>query len=115
MGRFPRALQNCDMAEGEDSAWTVSLRKHHVHLRSSIIMASILPTIRPLLTLNEYSCVAGKDSIVDRVDELVEILLTKDISTFERFCSALETHGYHRLASKLRGEGNVIQAWLRDS
>ena len=90
-----------------EPAWKVLLKKYHCKLRTGLLMDNILPSLHSLLTDAEYSCIADKVSSVDRVDELVKILLTKDKVTFERFCSALEKNGYPRWASKLRGKGTV--------
>ena len=86
-----------------EPAWKTSLKRHHSELRSGIIIANVLPALRPLLTDVEYLCVDEKVGTPGRVDELVKILLTKDHSTFDRFCTALERNGYSHWASKLRG------------
>lgn len=96
-------------AQMDDPAWKVSLRKHHMILRTGIIIDNILPALRPVLTPTEYSRVAETTNNVDRVDELVKILLTKDDCTFERFCSVLESNGYSHWASKLKGKGQFVR------
>ena len=89
----------------EDTTWKASVRKHHNALRTNIYVANVLPALRTLLTDVEYLCVDAKEGDVARVDELVKILLTKDESAFDGFCSALEENGYPHLARKLKGEG----------
>ena len=101
--------------KGENSSWRTQLRACHPDLRTGIIVANILPTIQLLLTPTEYSRVrdrADKGGNVEAVDELVDILATKDKPTFDRFCSILEDpkNGYSHVARMLRG-GNVCQ-WL---
>ena len=91
-----------------DHAWKVSLNAYHSKLRTGLLIVNVLPALRPLLTDAEYSCVKDKESNVDSIDELVKILLAKDKSTFEGFCSALEANGYPRWASKLRGKGSLF-------
>ena len=88
-----------------DPAWKVSLRGHHNELRTGIIIANLLPALRPLLTEIEYSRVNDKPSNVDGIDVLIEILLTKEERTFDRFCDTLETNGYGHWKSKLKGKG----------
>ena len=85
--------------------WKTSLKKHHSKLRSGVLIANVLPALRPLLTDVEYLCVDEKLGTPARVDELVKILLTKDYSTFDGFCTALEENGYLHWARKLRGNG----------
>ena len=91
----------------EHPAWKVSLRIHHNGLRTGILVANVLPALRPWLTDAEYSNVDDKQDNCDRVDELVRILLTKDGSTFRGFCNAVEKNGYPHWANTLRGEGTV--------
>ena len=89
-----------------ESEWKSSLRKQRIHLRTGIIVANVLPALRTHLLLpTEFARVAEKSSNADRVDELVGILLTKDESSFDDFCLALETNGYPYWAGKLRGKG----------
>ena len=81
-------------------------------LRTGILVENILPALRPMLTPTEYSRVAEKSSNVDGVDELVKILLTRDESTFLKFCKALEHNGYSHWsqALQLRGKGMRIDS-----
>ena len=89
----------------EDPSWKAAIRKHHSALRTGILVANVLPSLRSLLTDVEYLCVEAKEGDVARVDELVKILLTKDESAFDGFYSALEENGYPHWARKLKGKG----------
>ena len=91
-------------------AWKTPLREHHSALRTGLIVANILPALRTVFTDAEYLSIEGKEGDAARVDELVRILLTKDYSTFERFCSALKKNGYNHWANKLRDEGTVCDS-----
>lgn len=96
-----------------DPAWKVSLKKCHSKLRTGLLIENVLPALRPLLTDAEYLCVDDKEGSVDRVDELVRILLTKDELTFECFCTALKTNGHADWASRLKGKGKAIALIMR--
>ena len=78
------------------------LKKYQQDLRTGLLLRNILPILRPLLTDVEYSCVRDGEDNVAKVDELVEILLTKDNRHFDDFCAALEENGYGHWARKLR-------------
>ena len=95
------------MAE-QVATWKASLRKHHNALRTGILIADFLPAIHPLLTEVEYIRIDEKESRIDKVDELVRILLTKDERTFEDFCSALENNGHSHWANQLKGKGKEL-------
>lgn len=96
----------------EDPTWKGLLKTYHSKLRTGLLLDNVLPALRPLLTDAEYLCVESKEGDIGRVDELVRILLTKEYSIFEGFCSALEKNGYPRWAKKLRGNGGSFQ-WGR--
>ena len=96
-----------------ETAWKTSLKKQHSELRSGIIIANVLPALRPLLTDVKYLCVDEKVGTPGRVDELVKILLIKDHWTFDRFCFALERNSYSHWASKLRGNDERFPASFR--
>lgn len=94
---------------GDQDKWKVSLNAYHSNLRTGIFVESILRDLQPKLTAEEYTCIEEKKSNFDRVDELVRILLTKDHSTFQSFCSALTKSGYSRWASRLTGKGLLFR------
>ena len=96
----------------EHPAWKVSLRIHHNGLRTGILVANVLPALRPWLTDAEYSNVDDKQDNCERVDELVRTLLTKDENTFHGFCDALETNGCPHWANTLRGKGTVCPSGI---
>ena len=91
-----------------EPAWRTSLKKHHNELRSGILIANFLPALRLLLTDVEYIRIEEKEGRIDKVDELVKILLTKDESTFDGFCSILEKNGYRHWARILKGKGKEL-------
>ena len=91
-----------------ETCWKISLKKYQNELRTGIIIANVLPALRPLLTDAEYIRVDEKECRIDSIDELVRILLTKDQSTFFGFCSALEDNGYPHWAIKLRVNGEEL-------
>ena len=91
----------------EESSWKSSLLKYRSKLRTGCQVANVLPALRPLFTDKEYSSVEDKPDNSSRVDELVSVLLAKDKSTFEGFCSALETNGYPLWAKLLKAKGMI--------
>lgn len=88
-----------------DQAWKSSLKHYHSKLRGSCHIANVLPALRQLLTDEEYSRVEDKAGNRGRIDELVAILLDKDESTFDEFCTTLEENGYSQLCNLLKGRG----------
>ena len=95
----------------ENDSWKTQLRACHPTLRTEVIVANILPTLHSLLTPVEYSRVQSqKDDNIGGVDNLVYILLTKDETTFDRFCSILEDpqNGCSHVARKLRTGNSSI-------
>ena len=85
-----------------------ALQKYHQALRTNLLVGNFLPTLRQLLTEVEYSQVKDRDGNVARVDELIEILLTKENKHFEGFCTALERNGYEHWSKKLREEVDQV-------
>lgn len=79
-----------------------ALRINHQKLRTGVIVANILPPLRPHFTGVEYSSVESKLGDVAQVDELVRILLTKENKHFSEFCHCLERNGYPHWARQLR-------------
>lgn len=83
------------------------LRENHHDLRSGLIVKNVLPAFRPHLTDIEFSRVASHSGNVEQVDELVEILLTKENKHFDRFCRVCESNGYHHWARKLEEAARI--------
>ena len=89
--------------------WKVSLKAYQSSLRTAgIPVESILQDLQPLLTGMEYKCIEEKESDIDRVDEIVRILLTKDILIFHSFCSILSKNGFSLWASRLTVKGSLF-------
>ena len=86
-----------------------ALRKHHQGLRTGLLVGNILPVLRPVLTDSEYSRIRYREDNVSRVDELIEILLTKKDSHFDTFCVALEKNGYEQWAKTLQKEVEKLE------
>lgn len=81
--------------------WKGVLKRYQQELRTGLILGNFLPALRPLLTDVEYSCVEDKTGNIERVDELIAILLTKDDKRFDELCRVLEGNGYSHWADKL--------------
>ena len=81
-----------------------ALRKHHQGLRTGIRVGNILPALRPVLADAEYSRIRGREDNTSGVDELIDVLLTKENRHFDAFCDALEKNGYEHWAEKLQKE-----------
>ena len=86
-----------------------ALRWHHQRLRTGILVGNILPVLRPVLTDAEYSRIRDREDNISRVDELIEILLTKEDRHFDAFCTALEKNGYKHWAKKLQKQVDEIE------
>lgn len=89
-----------------DKDWQKALKEYHQKLRSGLLVVNVLPALRPYdyLTDVEYTQVASKQvqGNVAQVDELVEILLTKEKRNFDGLCHVLERNGYLHWAQQLR-------------
>lgn len=81
-----------------------ALEKHHQKLRTGLSIGNILPALRPMLTPAEYSNIKDRESNTARVDELIDILLTKENEHFEGFCNTLEQNGFQHWERKLRAD-----------
>lgn len=100
-----------------DERRKVALEKHHHKLRTGLLIGNILPALHSMLTPVEYSCIRDRESKVAMVDELIDILLTKENGDFEEFCNTLEQNGYPHWARKLRedvhqADGKLCEASL---
>ena len=83
-----------------------ALRRYHPDLRTGIIVKNFLPDLHQdaggFLTDVEFSIVGGRSGQVDKVDELIKILLTKDDKHFDAFCRVLSKQGYRTWSDRLR-------------
>ena len=84
-----------------------ALRDIHQGLRSGLIVENILPALRPYLTDIEYLRVEDQPGNVAQVDELVQILQTKENRHFDGLCRVLEHNGYRHWARRLRAAAAV--------
>ena len=80
------------------------LEKYHQRLRTGLLVNKFLPALRPLLTRVEYSSIRDKEGNVAQVDELIDIMLTKEDGRFVDFCTVLEENGYEHWARTLQEE-----------
>ena len=81
-----------------------ALKRCQQELRTGIDVTFILPDLRTDLTDQEYGSVASKNSNLEQVDQLVNILLIKTNRVFDKFCRVLRNHGFNNLANRLTGE-----------
>ena len=83
-----------------------ALRRYHSDLRTGIIVKNFLPDLHQyaggFLTDVESSVVDGKSGQIDKVDKLMEFLLTKEDKDFDAFCRVLSKHGYRTWSERLR-------------
>ena len=89
-----------------------ALKEYQQALRAGLLIGNILPALRTLLTDVEYSRVREREDNVASVDELIEILLTKENRHFDDFCAAVERNGYEHWAKTLRKEVDVVEGKL---
>ena len=89
-----------------DHHWKRTLKANHQILRHEISVKDVLPGCLSFLTDVEYLRVQGSDKAdnIDRVDQLVEILLTKEKKDFEEFLVVLWQQGYANSAARLAEE-----------
>ena len=95
----------------DESKWG-SLRRHHQGLRTGIRVGNILPALRPVLAEEEYCRIRDREDNSSRVDELIDVLLTKDNRHFDALCDALEQNGYEHWAGKLQKEVKKLEGLL---
>ena len=86
-----------------------ALRTHHQRLRAGLLVGNILPALRPVLTDVEYSRIRDREDNPSRVDELIDVLLTKENRHFDAFCDALEQNGYEHWAKTLQKEVEKLE------
>ena len=92
-----------------DERKKAALRRHHQCLRTGIRVGNILPALRSVLTDAEYICVREREDNTSRVDELIDVLLTKENRHFDALCDALEQNGYQHWAGKLQKEVDDVK------
>ena len=73
------------------------------------MVGNILHALRPVLTDAEYTRIRDREDNASRVDELIEILLTKKNRHFDAFCTALEQNGYEHWARKLQNKSDEME------
>ena len=82
-----------------------ALRRYHQDLRTHITVNDFLPSLHVdadgFLTDLESGKIRKCTGNIEQVDELIEILVTKENNDFDHFCVALE-EGYHVWSAKLR-------------
>ena len=89
-----------------------ALRRHHQGFRTGIRVGNILPALRSVLTDTEYICVREREDNTSRVDELIDILLTKENRHFDAFCTALGQNGYEHWSEKLQKQVDEMEGEL---
>ena len=83
----------------------VHAKAHRKRVRKSVTVAKFLQDCGQLLTDVEHSRVDDESADNDSaVDELFEILLTKEGKDFDTVCSALTANGYEELVARLEEE-----------
>ena len=105
--RPQQQLQDPPLPEScSDTRWKHTLKANHQNLRLKVRMKDVLPGFRSFLTDVEYLQVKGSDKAgnIDQVDQLVEILLTKEKREFEKFLVVLLQEGQSNLAARLADE-----------
>ena len=82
-----------------------ALRQCHQNLRTQITVTNFLPSLHVdaggFLTDVESASIKSKGNI-EKVDELIDILVKKENRDFDYFCIVLEKEGYVKEANKLR-------------
>ena len=83
-----------------------ALRQCHPDLRTNIRVADFLPNLHVgaggFLDDVQNDCIKKKKGYVRQVDELIDILLTKESEHFDYFCDVLKEKGYKVWSDKLR-------------
>ena len=82
-----------------------ALRQCHQDLRRQIAVTDFLPSLHVdadgFLTDSESGRIRKHTGNMEQVDELIEILVTKENKDFDHFCVVLEKDGYHVWSEKL--------------
>ena len=89
-----------------DESKRKALRQCHPDLRTRIRVSDFLPSLHfhagGFLNHVENDCIKNKKGHVKQVDELIDILLTKEGKDFDYFCTVLEKEGYKVWSDKLK-------------
>ena len=84
------------------------LQEHHSDLRQWLNIQELIPLLRKqeLLTAEEWEEIAGKQTRLQKIDQLIQILPQKGELSESKFISCLESEGEHpahkELAAKLK-------------
>ena len=81
-----------------------ALKKYRHDLRTRLVVEDIVPAFHLFLTDLECSRITDRTENIERVDELIDILLTKENKHYEGFCVVLKQRGYDHLAKNLQDE-----------
>lgn len=101
MSLYPRLYD----ALGMDAAWKRAIRRHHPELRTVLRVDNFLPCLHHdaggFLTEVERLRISSKSDSIYQVDELVDVLLTKEDGDFDSFCRVLKENGYRSISEGL--------------
>ena len=86
-----------------------ALTRNRQGLRADLGVGNILHALRSVLTYEEYSRIRDREENTSRVDELIDVLLTKENRHFDALCDALEKNGYEQWAGKLQNEVDEME------
>ena len=91
-----------------------ALRRCHQDLRTHIIVNDFLPSLHVdadgFLKDLESGRIRKYTGNMEQVDELIDILVTKENKDFDHFCVVLEKEGYHVWSEKLM-EAAGLSKW----
>ena len=89
-----------------DESRRKALQRCHQDLRTHITVKDFLPSLHVdadgFLTDMESGRIRKYTGNMEQVDELINILVTKENKDFDHFCVVLEKEGYHVWSKKLR-------------
>ena len=88
-----------------------ALRQYHTDLRTGIIVNHFLPKLHSdaggFLTDVESGEIKKTSGNVAQVDELIDVLLTKENKDFDCFCDVLEKEGHQSLSNRLKAAADL--------
>ena len=89
-----------------DESRKKALRKYHTDLRTGITVTHFLPRLHVyaggFLTDVESDSIKQNRGNVEQVDELIDILVTKENKHFDYFCLVLEKAGCQTWSNRLK-------------